>query len=137
MDVSRNSRRVALTAAVLLLALAGCSSSGSGASSTPSVTASAPVSASASAGGSAATGSQIVIEGFAYAPTTLTVGPGQKVTVLNHDSTAHTLTASDKSFDTGSIGPGKSGSFTAPAKPGSYPYICTIHQFMHGTLTVR
>ncbi|KJS58088.1 hypothetical protein VM95_35615 [Streptomyces rubellomurinus] len=62
--------------------------------------------------------------------------PGDTITVVNDDTTAHTLTASDKSFDTGTIAPGKSATLTAPAKPGSYPYICTIHQFMHGTLTV-
>jgi plastocyanin len=58
--------------------------------------------------------------------------------VDNHDSTAHTLTATaGKAFDTGTIGAGKSGTFTAPAAAGSYPYICTIHQFMHGTLIVK
>ncbi|MFC1405610.1 MULTISPECIES: cupredoxin domain-containing protein [Streptacidiphilus] len=78
-----------------------------------------------------------MISDFTFAPSALTVSPGQTVTVVNHDSSTHTVTAGDKSFDTGDIAPGKSGSFTAPTKPGSYPYICTIHQFMHGTLTVR
>lgn len=121
MAASRISHRVALTAGLLLLTLAGCSSAG------PSGTA---------ATGSS-TGSEIVIDNFAYAPMALTVSPGQRVTVVNHDSTAHTLTADDKSFDTGSIAPGRSGTFTAPTKPGSYSYICTIHQFMHGTVTVH
>jgi plastocyanin len=32
---------------------------------------------------------------------------------------------------------GGSSSFTAPTKPGSYPFHCTIHPFMHGTLVVQ
>ncbi|MBD0694844.1 hypothetical protein BG452_17835 [Streptomyces sp. CBMA123] len=73
---------------------------------------------------------------FAFAPATLTAGPGQTVTVLNQDSVAHTLTAVDKSFDTGTIQPGASATFTVPQQTGAHPYICTIHPFMHGTLTV-
>ncbi|WP_236652125.1 cupredoxin domain-containing protein [Streptacidiphilus neutrinimicus] len=86
-----------------------------------------------------ATGSaRIVVDNFAYQPMALTVAPGQTVTVVNHDSTAHTLTAtSNHAFDTGRIDAGATGSFTAPTTPGSYSYICTIHQFMHGTVTVR
>ncbi|MFE4060323.1 cupredoxin domain-containing protein [Streptomyces sp. NPDC059096] len=80
----------------------------------------------------------MTIDNFAYAPSALTVAPGSKVTVVNKDSVAHTLTATTgKAFDTGTIGPGKTATFTAPAKAGAYPYICTIHPFMKGTLTVR
>ncbi|QMU73827.1 hypothetical protein GXP74_15155 [Streptacidiphilus sp. P02-A3a] len=87
---------------------------------------------------SGVTGSQIVISNFAFSPMDLTVSPGQKVTVVNHDSTAHTVTASaGNAFDTGDIAPGRSGTFTAPTKPGSYHYLCSIHQFMQGTVTVR
>ncbi|WP_225447050.1 cupredoxin domain-containing protein [Streptacidiphilus sp. PB12-B1b] len=124
----------AVSAGVLVFALAACSSGGtSGGSAAPAT--SGMSTAMASPGVS---GTQIVISNFAYTPMDLTVSPGQKVTVVNHDSTAHTLTAATGgAFDTGSIAPGASGSFTAPAKPGSYRYICSIHQFMHGTVTVR
>jgi plastocyanin len=115
-----------------MLALTACSSSGSSTAKSSAVPGSA-----ASASMSAMAGSRIVIDNFAYKPMALTVSPGQKVTVMNDDSTAHTLTADDRKFDTGSIAPGKSGTFTAPSAPGSYTYICSIHQFMHGTVTVR
>jgi plastocyanin len=47
------------------------------------------------------------------------------------------VTADDgKSFDTGNVNQGASGSFTAP-KAGGYPYHCTVHPFMHGTLKVQ
>ncbi len=57
--------------------------------------------------------------------------------MTNKDSVAHTVTANDKKFNTGDIAAGKTVTFTAPSSPGSYPYICTIHQYMTGMLTVK
>ncbi len=78
-----------------------------------------------------------MISNFAYGPASLTVAPGAKITVMNKDQAPHTVTANDKSFDTGTIAGGQQGEMTAPSKPGSYPYICTIHQYMTGTLIVK
>lgn len=47
------------------------------------------------------------------------------------------MTADDKSFDSGTISGGQRGEVTAPSKPGSYPYICTIHPYMKSTLIVQ
>jgi plastocyanin len=127
-------RLAAAAGSCAVLALAGCSSSSDsggsgGSSSTPAST--------TSASGAAGAPTTIVIKNFKFSPASLTVAPGTVVKVMNQDSTAHTATASsDKAFDTGTIAPGKSATFTAPSKSGSYPYICTIHQFMKGTLTV-
>lgn len=123
--------------AALTILLASCSSS-----STVTGTASAPGSSAAAKPAAAAPGSQasggIVISGFAFSGT-LTVKPGQKVTVTNQDSAAHTLT--DKKshlFDTGIIaGSGGTGTFIAPSRPGSYPFGCAFHPGMEGTLTVQ
>jgi plastocyanin len=79
----------------------------------------------------------IVIDKFAYQPVPLTVARGARVTVINEDPVAHTLTAKDKSFDSGTIAGGERGHFTAPSKQGSYPYICAFHEYMTGTLIVR
>ena len=81
----------------------------------------------------------IIIRSFDFTPPSLVVSPGATVTVRNDDTTTHTVTSSGagKTFDTGHIDPGASATFTAPTAPGSYPYICQIHQFMHGTLQVR
>ncbi|WP_328540297.1 cupredoxin domain-containing protein [Streptomyces sp. NBC_00344] len=79
---------------------------------------------------------RIVIKNFKYAPSSLTVKPGTTVTVVNQDSVTHTVTAKDKSFDTGNVAAGKTVSFKAPSKAGSHPYNCTIHPYMKGTLTV-
>ncbi len=81
-------------------------------------------------------GTTITIRNFAFLPGKLKVRPGQKVTVLNRDSVVHTLTSTTGKFNTGDIAPGKSVTFVAPTKAGSYPYRCMIHQFMTGTLVV-
>jgi plastocyanin len=90
--------------------------------------------ASANARGSAST---VKISDFKFAPASVTVKPDAGVTVSNQDSTAHTATADDgQSFDTGALDPGSSQTI-AVSKPGTYPYHCSIHSFMHGTLVVR
>ncbi|MFE3654362.1 cupredoxin domain-containing protein [Streptomyces sp. NPDC059152] len=122
--------RRSLAAVVLCLAaaLTGCGHSGGG--GTPS--ASPP----ATSTGTAAP--RITIKGFAFRPAALTVRPGAKITVVNEDDVAHTVTSTGvKTFDTGAVAPGRSATFTAPAKAGDYPYICTFHPNMKGTLTVR
>lgn len=125
--------RALAAAAVVAAALAGCSS---GSNSTHSHA--NPATSSAAANSSApAASAQISIKNFAFSPGVIKVRAGQTVTVKNNDSTTHTVTATgSKSFDTGDIPAGGTKTFTAPSKPGTYPYICSIHTFMHGTLTV-
>ncbi|MER7728331.1 cupredoxin domain-containing protein [Streptomyces sp. NPDC096323] len=78
------------------------------------------------------------IKDFAFHPAAPTVAPGTRVTVINKDGATHTVTATgNKAFDTGEVKSGQTVTFRAPARPGSYPYICTIHPTMHGSLTVR
>ena len=129
-------RQIAVLFSLLLLTLAGCSSSSS--SKTAVAPSSSTAASTASSSSTAVAGAaQIVIDNFTFSPATLTVTPGEKVTVVNKDSTTHTVTATgNKAFDTGDIASGATTTFTAPSTAGSYPYICTIHQFMHGTLTV-
>lgn len=121
----------AVLALALALALAACGGSAATSSARQP---------SASKTGSAHSGiSVVVIHMFGFHPSSLTVAPGATVTVRNTDTTTHTLTdkADPKLFSTGDIRPGQAKTFTAPMKPGSYPYICLIHQFMTGTLIVR
>ena len=85
----------------------------------------------------AANANAVSISDFKFAPATLTVKAGAHVAVTNNDSTAHTATADDgRSFDTGTLDPDASQTFSV-AKPGNYAYHCSIHRFMHGTLTVK
>lgn len=85
---------------------------------------------------STATSLTIVVRNFAFTPSSLTVSPGATVTVRNDDTATHTVTSTSGAFNTGDIAPGTSKTFVAPKTPGSYPYICEIHQFMHATLVV-
>jgi plastocyanin len=65
-----------------------------------------------------------------------TVAAGAVVLVSNADAAAHTLTAEDGTFDTGSVDEGTTISFTAPAVPGRYEFFCDIHPTMTGELVV-
>ena len=60
---------------------------------------------------------------------------GSTVTVTNDDSVTHTWTATGGAFNSGPLAPGASFSFTF-TQPGTYNYLCTIHTFMTGTVTV-
>jgi plastocyanin len=123
------SKRLKLGAGVLLIAgallLAACGSS------TPAMSGSSAPSASASGG------SSITISNFMFMPMSLTVSPGATVKVTNKDSATHTLTANGGQFNTGDISQNQTKTFKAPMKPGTYTYICNIHQYMMGTVIVR
>ena len=68
---------------------------------------------------------------------TTAVKAGSTVTVSNTSSAQHTVTADDASggFNV-TIDAGKTATFTAPAKAGTYKFHCNIHSSMHGLLTV-
>lgn len=83
------------------------------------------------------TETKIDIQNFAFAPSSLTVKAGQKILVTNHDGMGHTVTAKDKSFDTGTINQNETKTFTAPMKAGSYHFSCAFHIRMTGVLIVQ
>ena len=130
-------------AAVIGLAsgLAACgggssTSSSTSTSTTGSTTTTTTSSTTATTGGGASAAS-ITIQNFAFKPLATTVKAGSTITVKNQDSATHTLTADNGAFDTGNISGGGTKTITAPTKPGSFSYHCTIHAFMtHGTITV-
>jgi plastocyanin len=143
----------ALAALTCVLLLGACGSGGSGqpaasgSSTSPMASGSSMspmASGSSMAGGSGApavssTAGTIVIKNFMFAPMSVTVAPGATVTVRNEDTVTHTLTAKSdpKLFSTGNIAAGQSVTFKAPNTAGSYSYICSIHQYMTGTIVVR
>jgi plastocyanin len=75
------------------------------------------------------------IAGFKFDPATLEVTVGTTVTWTNNDSTAHTVTADDGSFQSGKIDPGASWSYTFDTA-GTFAYHCEYHSGMTGTVTV-
>lgn len=95
--------------------------------------AAAPTDDASSSATSPAGGVELLVEGFAFAP--VSVAAGATVTVVNRDGDAHTVTASDATFDAFVPG-GGSASFAAPATAGTYSFVCDIHPSMSGRLTV-
>jgi len=96
------------------------------------------IAAIASLGGGVALAADhaVAISGFAFSPPNVTVTVGDTVTWSNSDATAHTATADDGSFDTGTIGANGTGTATF-STAGSFPYHCKIHSSMTGTITVE
>jgi plastocyanin len=76
------------------------------------------------------------IKNFAYAPDTVTIRPGQSVRFVEEDETPHTVTADDKSFDSGNLERGRSWTHVF-AKEGAYPYFCAYHTYMKGKVVVK
>lgn len=77
----------------------------------------------------------VIVKNFSFSPTTLTVATGTRVTWKFEDSAQHTVSADDKSFLSPALNSEQTYSFTF-AKPGTYQYICSIHQYMKGTVIV-
>ncbi len=72
-----------------------------------------------------------------FSPNPAVVKAGQTIAWKNGDTIAHTATADNASFDTGSIAPGAtSKTITMPAA-GTMGYHCSIHPTMVGTVTVQ
>jgi plastocyanin len=93
-------------------------------------------------GASVATGTQgpgaetILIENFAYEPPLLRVNVGASITVRNVDGAAHTATARNGSFDTGSLDGGAAVTIRI-SRPGRSTYFCEIHNYMRGVVVAR
>lgn len=78
----------------------------------------------------------VAIRNYDFAPKSLTVTVGTRVTWTNHDATAHTATADGSGFDTGTVAP--EASRTIDFKhPGTFTYHCAFHAFMTATVTVK
>jgi plastocyanin len=78
----------------------------------------------------------IVMEGVVFVPETVTVKQGDTVVWVNKDPFPHTATAQDRSFDSGEMGSEKTWRYTVKKK-GKFPYLCTLHPTMKGTLVVE
>jgi plastocyanin len=83
----------------------------------------------------AAAASGVTIRDFSFGPSSVSVNVGDAVTWSNQGKAAHTATANNGSFDTGTLNKGQSGSHTFTTA-GTFSYHCTIHPFMKGTVFV-
>jgi len=78
----------------------------------------------------------IRIQGLAFRIPDATVTAGATIEWRNDDPLAHTVTASDGSFQSPLIEPGHTWRHTF-AKPGTFTFTCTPHPFMHGVIVVH
>ena len=73
---------------------------------------------------------------FAFTPKEITVAPGTKIVWTNHDEIPHTVTATDKAFDSKALDTGDRYEHTFSTE-GDYAYFCSVHPFMTGVVHVR
>ena len=82
----------------------------------------------------------IALKGFGVHPDTLTVVAGTRITFTNEDDIEHTVTAGVPDHPDGrfmSALPAKGATFAVTlTKPGTYPFFCERHPFMHGEIHV-
>ena len=71
-----------------------------------------------------------------YDPIAIEVNSGTTATWTNDDFVAHTVTDIEGSFDSGFIQAGSTWSYTFE-KSGEWDYLCTLHPWMTGTVSVN
>jgi plastocyanin len=83
----------------------------------------------------------VTVQGFAFAPQTLEVKAGAKVTWTNKDTAAHTATSGKPGTKDGKWEgqlAASSGTFSFTfAQAGTFEYFCAIHNRMTGSIVVR
>jgi plastocyanin len=78
----------------------------------------------------------VKIDNFTFGPQTVTVPVGATVTWTNSDDIPHTAVSTDDVFKSKVMDTDEKFSYTF-TKAGTYPYYCTIHPKMTGTIVVR
>src|ERR1043166_9157183 len=72
---------------------------------------------------------------FSYDPQNLTVYIGDTVTWTNIDGAGHTTTSDNNLWNSGTLQNGQTFSYTFNT-PGTFPYHCSIHSQIRGSITV-
>jgi plastocyanin len=124
------SLRSLLVGLVAVLALGGCGKDDKGdkgAKAQGGAESSAPLSGDA----------PVKIVNFEFKPQKVVVKPGTKVTWTNDDTTIHDIKDTSPLATPVSNDLAKGDTFSITyGQPGSYSYICGIHQYMTGTVEV-
>jgi plastocyanin len=81
---------------------------------------------------------QVSVAEFAFSPATIIVPQGEDVAWHDGGTRQHTSTGDGplSLWDTGRISPGATSSSVDFSAAGTYPYHCSVHPFMHGTVRV-
>lgn len=79
----------------------------------------------------------VMMENYAFSPSTLTVHAGDTITWTNHDQAPHdvTTTSAPVAIKSPMLSTGQSFSYTFKTA-GTYSYYCSIHPDMRATVTV-
>ena len=78
----------------------------------------------------------VLIEGMQFVPQTVEARVGDTIVWKNNDPFPHTATAGNRSFDSKNIAENRSWTFKVRRK-GAFPYVCTLHPTMMGSLVVK
>jgi plastocyanin len=78
----------------------------------------------------------VKIDNFSFGPQTVTVPVGTTVTWTNSDDIPHTSVSTEGVFKSKVLDTDEKFSYTF-SKAGTYPYYCTIHPKMTGTVVVQ
>jgi plastocyanin len=79
---------------------------------------------------------KVTIDNFVFGPQRLTVKAGTTVTWTNQDDIPHAVVSSTGLFKSRVLDTDQSYSFTF-ATPGTFPYFCSLHPHMTGTIVVE
>jgi plastocyanin len=79
---------------------------------------------------------EVKVDNFSFGPATLTVAVGTTVTWTNRDDIPHTIVSTEKVFKSKVLDTDEKFSYTF-TKAGSYPYFCSIHPKMTGSVVVQ
>ncbi|MGZ4920383.1 MAG: cupredoxin domain-containing protein [Halobacteriota archaeon] len=85
---------------------------------------------------STASQNSIAIKNDAFNPSSITISKGATVTWTNEELEMHTVTSDTGAFDSGNLNHGDSYSHQFN-DAGTFPYHCSPHHFMKGTITVQ
>src|SRR5258708_6949903 len=75
--------------------------------------------------------------GMSFSPASATMKVGQTVAWKNTDSATHRMVDNGGAFDSGSLAGGATSAAIKMTAAGTFPYHCSIHPSMTGTLTVN
>ncbi len=112
----------AVTALVILMAMAAGRQKTSGAALAEQSTTSAETA--------------VKIDNFTFSPSAVTVHVGETVHWTNQDDLPHNVVSDDKSFKSKTLDTGENFSYTF-TRPGTYGYYCSIHPKMTGKIVVQ
>lgn len=86
-------------------------------------------------GGGGGTTPTVNIQSMAFTPSSISVKAGTVIKWQNNDAVSHTVTSNDGTSFNMTVAPGASVNITF-STAGSFPYHCSFHPSMTGTVTV-